>query len=484
MKAINAESTAPRQSRASWEDRAWCAGLMRINCCLLLLAFCAPLGVHGREIAWRNDGLDDGETGYIQAGFVNNDIGVAVFDPPCGYFPLQIKRVQIFFQSDAGLTTQVATHLRVYQGGPPVPGPLLYTGEGGIMNDGFLNDFAVSDLGWVINQGPFAVGVEYVTDVGQPVDPSSAHLTTDGDGCQPGMNLIFDAATSQWFDACALGMSGDFIIRVIFEPMGTGCFGDYDCDDDVDLSDFIVFQTCYTGSQAQARQECLIFDCDADGDVDLGDFTAFQTCFTGSNNPCNPACASCASAPTALPVFTPDLESRTISFGTSSIGQEGPYAGTPPPPDSGPEGHTLLQVAVLVAIVVIATAVFVGPCIQTSCRRAQSQAFHLEGRFPNSSEMNRIRQALDWLRDLGDPLAEEAWQWYSTNGAYNSEITGTIKVNRSPTPESGPDPVASRLFEQVVVHKEYVTGARWDVIGLRISNANTTRAATGGRTPG
>ena len=57
---------------------------------------------------------------------------------------------------------------------------------------------------------------------------------------------------------------------------------DGDGDDDVDLADFLIFQTCYTGpGGGPVGPECEVMDDNGDGDVDLSDFLAFQTAFTG-----------------------------------------------------------------------------------------------------------------------------------------------------------------------------------------------------------
>ncbi len=66
--------------------------------------------------------------------------------------------------------------------------------------------------------------------------------------------------------------------------------GDCDCDADVDLADFAIFQSSFNGpNRPYADPEfggCM--DLDGDGDVDLQDFAQFQTCFNGPNRP--PAC--------------------------------------------------------------------------------------------------------------------------------------------------------------------------------------------------
>jgi len=50
----------------------------------------------------------------------------------------------------------------------------------------------------------------------------------------------------------------------------------------VDLTDFIIFQLCFSGSNNPRAPGCARPDLDRDGDVDLADFLIFQQNFTGS----------------------------------------------------------------------------------------------------------------------------------------------------------------------------------------------------------
>ena len=52
--------------------------------------------------------------------------------------------------------------------------------------------------------------------------------------------------------------------------------GDLDEDGDVDLSDYIWFQSCFTGSAGETSASCGAADLDGDGDVDLADFVVLQ----------------------------------------------------------------------------------------------------------------------------------------------------------------------------------------------------------------
>jgi len=67
--------------------------------------------------------------------------------------------------------------------------------------------------------------------------------------------------------------------------------GDFDCDTDVDLGDFLLFQDCFNGPNRVPKKDgCANADFDADADVDVADFLEFQDCFNGPNRP--PKCGA------------------------------------------------------------------------------------------------------------------------------------------------------------------------------------------------
>jgi hypothetical protein len=61
-----------------------------------------------------------------------------------------------------------------------------------------------------------------------------------------------------------------------------GCdFGDLDGDNDVDLADFSILQTCFSGAGSEAPRECLNADIDGCSDLDLEDFAFFSEALDG-----------------------------------------------------------------------------------------------------------------------------------------------------------------------------------------------------------
>jgi hypothetical protein len=58
--------------------------------------------------------------------------------------------------------------------------------------------------------------------------------------------------------------------------------GDLDGDCDVDLDDYVIFYSCFTGPNLPADEGCLDADLSGDGDVDLEDFALFQNAFAAA----------------------------------------------------------------------------------------------------------------------------------------------------------------------------------------------------------
>jgi hypothetical protein len=68
---------------------------------------------------------------------------------------------------------------------------------------------------------------------------------------------------------------------------------DYDCDGDIDQSDFGIFQTCITGEGQGPTSPGLCAnhaDYDGDGDVDEHDIAQFEECASGPDIPFDPDC--------------------------------------------------------------------------------------------------------------------------------------------------------------------------------------------------
>jgi hypothetical protein len=68
--------------------------------------------------------------------------------------------------------------------------------------------------------------------------------------------------------------------------------GDFDSDQDVDMTDFGRFQACLSGvGIPHAGPGCSTCDFDADTDVDIDDLSRFMECFSGADMPADQNCS-------------------------------------------------------------------------------------------------------------------------------------------------------------------------------------------------
>ena len=86
-------------------------------------------------------------------------------------------------------------------------------------------------------------------------------------------------------------------------------YHDYDGDNDVDMVDFINFQTCF-GSATQACKD--VHDSDGDDDIDLDDFEDLLFCFGGPFVIPDPNCGSVDPNSTGAATGTFALHGRPI----------------------------------------------------------------------------------------------------------------------------------------------------------------------------
>ena len=148
--------------------------------------------------------------------FVIGEEAGAVFTVPAEHLPIEILRVGIGWGSVFGGTPQqVEEAIHIYGAGLPNPGVPIFTLEGPQMTDGFINEFNLEPIPGdiVANTSPFTVTLEFANqNAGNPFAPSVIH---DGNGCQPGKNVIF-AIPGGWLDGCAAGVTGDWVFYAIY----------------------------------------------------------------------------------------------------------------------------------------------------------------------------------------------------------------------------------------------------------------------------
>lgn len=142
----------------------------------------------------------------------------AVLSAPSGDYPIEVLRVGIGWGSQFGGTPQsLESAVNIRAGSLPNPGAAIASLPGPLLNDGFINEFNFEPLPGeiVVSSGPVTATLQFQNaNAGDIFAPSVVH---DGNGCQAGRNVIF-ALPGGWMDACAAGVTGDWVFYVVYRP--------------------------------------------------------------------------------------------------------------------------------------------------------------------------------------------------------------------------------------------------------------------------
>ncbi|MFT4647930.1 MAG: hypothetical protein ACI87O_001582 [Planctomycetota bacterium] len=155
----------------------------------------------------------------------------AIFSAPAAHYPIEILRVGFGWGSQfGGSPDKLEQAIKIYSGSLPNPGVAQYSLAGPVLSDGFINEFDLQLYpgNRIINSGPFTVTLEFANaNAGQFFEPS---MVNDANGCQSGKNVV-KAIPGGWSDACALGVTGDWQVHVIYRQVncGSGTIGTNYC---------------------------------------------------------------------------------------------------------------------------------------------------------------------------------------------------------------------------------------------------------------
>ncbi len=186
-------------------------------------------------------------------GFAQGEECAVILNAPASHYPIEITKVRIGWSSPGGGGPQsLEDAIRIYPAGLPNPGPFQYEIEGPLLTDGGINEFdltlAQGTGSRIVNSGPFTVSLA-IANSQSPGDPAPIH---DANGCQPGKNAVL-VNGALWFDACILGVSGDWIMSVTYRRVNCGPAND--CNNNGLDDDFEI-------------QQNPLLDCDGDGVLD------------------------------------------------------------------------------------------------------------------------------------------------------------------------------------------------------------------------
>jgi len=173
--------------------------------------------------------------------FVPNEEALAIFSQvPAADFPIVITKIGIGWGSQGGgALPAVEDALVVYNGIPSGSAQPAYEYFAPQLTDGFINEFDLTTTAPVatINSGPFTVGLRFFNQVNQPSGGVYPPSMIEDNGCQSGKNRVkvVSGLPPGFYDACLLGVSGDWVIFVKYERASCGgggtvgtpfCFGD------------------------------------------------------------------------------------------------------------------------------------------------------------------------------------------------------------------------------------------------------------------
>ena len=194
---------------------------------LLIGVVCFVLLSTGRagaaEITLQNDSIPAPGSGTPLLTFIPNEQAAAWLTTPVAG---DIVGVQVLWASlFGGNPASQELGIHVYAAGTfPTPGALLASVTAPLMVDGSVNEFRHLDpptnnipLQVPVSAGQtFVVAIEFLNQNAGNQFGTSVEI--DGDGCQPGKNSVF-VIPGGWYNACSLGVSGDFGIRAVVNPI-------------------------------------------------------------------------------------------------------------------------------------------------------------------------------------------------------------------------------------------------------------------------
>ena len=230
---------------------------------LALFGACIVSVTLGEEIIVKNDSVADFGQAVIVGDFVVGEHAGVRLTSPCNGTIVGIQILWLEGTPGHGESLEEAIH--IYADGTfPNHGTELALLEAPVMTPGYLNEFRyLDDAGTIPISVPvtanqrFYVTLQFAnaTNVGN----GGPSVVRDIDGCQSGKNVIY-AIPGGWFNACLLGVAGDFAIRAIIDcPGATGacCYADGTCANGLEEADC----TAEFGAVWHEGQTCAEITC-------------------------------------------------------------------------------------------------------------------------------------------------------------------------------------------------------------------------------
>ncbi len=189
------------------------------------------------EVIVKNDSFTDGGAVNVQAGFYDREQAAVWLTSPCNG---RIVGIQVFWGPMGNGLPSVEDSITIYRPGV-FPNPdtsingTLAVLEAPVLTPGFMNEFRYLDENNTVPINiPVTAGQTFVVAFKffNPPAERGGSICTDVNGCQNGKNGLYAIPPGLWFNACTLGVSGDFVIRAIVDcaaATGACCKPDGTC---------------------------------------------------------------------------------------------------------------------------------------------------------------------------------------------------------------------------------------------------------------
>jgi hypothetical protein len=232
--------------------------MVRVGITLGLLAFARVSAA--QELA--NDSFVDGGNAAFQGGFITGEQAASRFVlPASGSF--RVTGVKFLF-GGAATTQTITLHIYTDTAGTDAPGSEIFTMD--YMVTGNDAVFYLADLSQdgVTVSGTFRVGIQFQHD-GLP----SVARDTDGT-IAADKNFIFTSGS--WTRSSTLGVTGDWILRAIVQPVGATPDAGSSPDGASSQPDASTGAQCHVTSECPTGQYCdrvhmsCTYDCRIDAD--------------------------------------------------------------------------------------------------------------------------------------------------------------------------------------------------------------------------
>ncbi|MFK7758897.1 MAG: GC-type dockerin domain-anchored protein [Phycisphaerales bacterium] len=258
------------------------------------------VGAGAQEVTLQNDSLGGGDNATICPCFVAGEEAAVWLTSPCDG---NIVAIQVFWRSFlGGSPVSLEDSLIVYEGGSfPNPGPVKDELLAPALQDGGLNEFRFEDENQTIPISiPVQANEEFVVSLKffNPSTLTGPGILFDDSGITPNKNTV-RVTGGQWRSSESLGVTGDWIIRVVVDctsaQVGSVCLQDGSCMDGVSEEEAMLLGGVWSGPGSTCAESQCLGACEIPATGACVQFDAF-TCDVVGGNWFGPGSTECVSS--------------------------------------------------------------------------------------------------------------------------------------------------------------------------------------------